>query len=87
MDISDWRKKIDSIDARIVSLIERRAKAVKEIGKIKKKKGFSVYNKAREIEVMKNAVKKSKGVLPKKEITAIYRKIISACRSLEAKIK
>ena len=36
MDIVDWRKKIDAIDPQIVDLLNQRAAAAKEIGRVKR---------------------------------------------------
>ena len=36
MDISDWRKKIDEIDGRLVELLSARARAAHEIGRLKR---------------------------------------------------
>ena len=35
MDISDWRKRIDEVDAKLVDLLSDRSGCVMEIGKIK----------------------------------------------------
>ena len=37
-DISGWRKQIDDIDEKILELINKRAKSVLEIGKLKSKR-------------------------------------------------
>jgi chorismate mutase len=36
MDIADWRKKIDELDRRLVELLNERAQAAHEIGKLKR---------------------------------------------------
>jgi len=36
MDIADWRKKIDELDLHLVELLNQRARAAQEIGKLKR---------------------------------------------------
>ena len=36
MDISDWRKKIDELDGKLAALLNERAAAAVEIGKLKR---------------------------------------------------
>ena len=37
MDIADWRKKIDEIDQKLVEILNQRAQAAQEIGRLKRK--------------------------------------------------
>lgn len=80
------RKNIDFIDSKILDLINARAKFALKIAKIKHNKS-AVYVPARETEVINNLLKNNKGPLTKKEITSIYREIISVCRGMEAKLR
>ena len=41
MDISDWRKKIDELDRKLVELLSQRAQAAHEIGKLKRQRGHA----------------------------------------------
>ena len=41
MDISDWRKKIDELDRKLVDLLSQRAQAAHEIGKLKRDCGHA----------------------------------------------
>jgi len=36
MDISDWRKKVDDLDRKLAALLNERAAAVVEIGRLKR---------------------------------------------------
>ena len=51
MDIADWRKQIDEIDRKLVELINQRAKAAHEIGKLKSKAAMPIYEPDRERSV------------------------------------
>ncbi len=54
MDISDWRVKIDSVDQRLVELLNERARYVLEIGAMKRSLKLPVYEPRREVEIMEN---------------------------------
>ena len=86
MDISDVRKKIDAIDAKLVSMINERAECALEIGKMKGKGNKSVFAPERERVVMEGVLKNNAGPLSDRTVTAVFREIISACRALEKPI-
>ncbi|PIN83511.1 hypothetical protein COV61_02900, partial [Candidatus Micrarchaeota archaeon CG11_big_fil_rev_8_21_14_0_20_47_5] len=81
------RKKIDAIDAKVVSLLDERAKAAKEIGKKKSEAGKTeVIQTSREREVIRKVSSRAK-LLPKGDVASIYTQIISACRGLQKKVR
>ena len=84
--IVEYREKIDSIDKKILNLLNERAKAAIEIGKIKQSSS-AVYVPSRETEIINNLIKNNKGPLNKQDISGIYREIISVCRGMESKLK
>ena len=45
MDIADWRKKIDELDSRLVDLLNERAQAAREIGRLKRKQACPFTNR------------------------------------------
>lgn len=49
------RKKIDSIDRKIVSLLSKRLSIAKNLKKIKKQQNLKITDRAREREVIENA--------------------------------
>jgi len=51
-DIDDWRREIDAVDARLVALLNERARCVVEIGKLKGAQGLPVHAPGRESEVI-----------------------------------
>jgi chorismate mutase/prephenate dehydratase len=83
--LKKYRKEIDITDKKIVELLNKRAKAALEIGKIKKTNSSTVYVPAREKQVLDNVIKNNKGPLSSEDITKIYTEIISSCRGLETK--
>ena len=83
MTLSDIRKKIDSIDLKLLKFLNERADLVHEIGLVKRKEGVGIYAPEREEALLKSLVKQNKGRLPEKSIRAIYREIMSASLALE----
>ncbi|HDN83095.1 MAG TPA: prephenate dehydratase [Candidatus Altiarchaeales archaeon] len=80
------REKIDKIDNEIISLLNKRAKICKEIGKLKQEFGIEEYVPEREFKILEKVESKAKD-MPPKYMRSIFNDIISACRSLERKLK
>jgi chorismate mutase / prephenate dehydratase len=87
MKITEIREKIDDLDGKIVGLINKRARLIKDIGKIKKKNNKSIYVPEREREVYKKIEGYNKGPIPKEYLKNIYREIMSSSLALEKEIK
>ena len=87
MTLEKMRKKIDTLDCRLVNLLNLRAKITKEIGREKISIGKSIYSPEREIQVLRKAVCLNKGPLKKEALEAIYREIMSASLALERLLK
>ncbi len=89
--IEDLRREIDSIDEKILELLNRRAKLAKKIGEIKKKEGKEIHVPERERKIFERLSKINKErfgeEFPTEAIFHIYREIISACLSLEKPLK
>lgn len=83
MDIADWRKQIDEIDRLLVELLNRRARAAHEIGKIKRPAGMPIYEPDRERTVFANAMKANKGPLPDVDLMRIYERIMDIMRKIQ----
>ncbi|MEO2083053.1 MAG: prephenate dehydratase [Desulfurobacteriaceae bacterium] len=85
--LSELREEIDRIDRELLSLLNRRAKLAREVGEIKKKKQLPFYVPGREAKILAKLEEVNPGPLPNESIRAIFREIISACRSLEEPTK
>lgn len=57
MDLSDYRKQIDEIDAQLVKLFVARMNAAGKIGEYKRAHGLPVLNAAREQQVLDEVAK------------------------------
>ncbi|MFH1478981.1 MAG: prephenate dehydratase [Candidatus Omnitrophota bacterium] len=83
MKLSFLRKKIDSIDSELISLLNKRADLAKDAGKIKDRSGSGVYVPNREAKIYSNILKKNKGPLSNDALKAIYREVMSGSLALE----
>ena len=83
MDIEDWRKKIDEVDRRLVELISERARAVVEIGKLKRNTSMPIYEPDRERVVFENVQAANHGPLPGRDLERIYERIIEVMRNVQ----
>jgi|TARA_B100001059_G_scaffold236542_1_gene287649 chorismate mutase/prephenate dehydratase len=88
-DIKKIRKKIDSLDEEIISLLNQRAQEAVNISKEKEKNEpiDNFYNPEREAKVLRRIKELNKGPLSNENIVKLYREIMSSCLSLEAPLK
>jgi chorismate mutase len=83
MDISDWRDKIDDLDRKLAALLNERAAAVVEIGRLKRKLGMAIYEPNRERQVLENVQSSSKGPLVEGDLIKIYERLLDAMRNIQ----
>lgn len=83
MDIADWRKKIDEMDLKLVELLNERAKAAQEIGKLKRNTKMPIYEPEREKLIFENVRKANRGPLPDNELRHVYERIIDVMRNIQ----
>ncbi|HEU5124234.1 MAG TPA: prephenate dehydratase [Verrucomicrobiae bacterium] len=83
MNISEHRKAIDQLDAKLVKLLNERTEHVLAIGEIKLKAGEEIYAPHRERAVLQRVCKSNSGPITNDSLRAIYREIMSSALSLE----
>jgi chorismate mutase len=83
MDIEDWRRQIDEIDLKLVELVNQRAQAAREIGKLKRVLDLPVYEPDRERLIFDNVSRANGGPLPSSELHRIFERIIDVMRALQ----
>jgi chorismate mutase len=83
MNISDWRRRMDGIDKKLVELLNERCKCALEIGHIKQQSHIPLYQPAREKEVLANAENNNQGPLSHDAIRRLFERIIDEARSAE----
>ena len=83
MNLSDWRRRIDEIDKKLVKLLNERSQCALEIGRIKQESNIPLYQPDRENEVLENAENENKGPLTDAAIRRLFERIIDEARSAE----
>lgn len=83
MDIADWRKKIDEMDRQLVQLLNARAHAAHEIGKLKRNTSMPIYEPEREKTIFANICQANQGPLPDSELRQVYERIIDVMRNIQ----
>jgi chorismate mutase len=83
MDIPEWRKRIDDLDRKMVQLLNLRAEAAREIGKLKRNSDLPIYEPNREKEIFDNVRGANKGPLPASELQHIFERIIDVMRAIQ----
>lgn len=83
MDIRGWRKKIDELDRRLVELLNERAHAAKEIGKLKRQTQMPIYEPDREKIIFDNVAGANKGPLQEMDLKQVFERIVDVMRKLQ----
>lgn len=83
MDISGWRDKIDDLDRKLAVLLNERAAAVVEIGRLKREAGMPIYEPNRERQVLDNVHRSSKGPLVEGDLVKIYERLLDVMRNIQ----
>jgi chorismate mutase/prephenate dehydratase len=87
MNLKNMRKQIDSLDKKIIDLLNKRSRIGLSIAKIKQKSGVSIYSPDREREVLRKVASENKGPLQRRALEAIYREIMSSSLAGEKPIQ
>lgn len=83
MNLEDCRKEIDTIDAQILSLLNRRAEVAARIGVLKAKAGLPIVDLDRESEVLWRVSQTNGGILADDSVIKIFRRIIRESRQVQ----
>lgn len=83
MTLEECRHEIDSLDRRIVTLLNERARVVEVIGALKQQAQMRVYEPAREDAVYANITTVNQGPLKGDAVKRIYERIIDEMRTLQ----
>jgi chorismate mutase/prephenate dehydratase len=85
-ELKRLRKRIDSLDRKIVALLNERAELGREVGREKTASGRrGVRDVEREREVLLRVTMANTGPIAQADLLAIYRKLIAATRALETR--
>jgi len=80
------REQIDSIDAQLLDLLNRRARVAQEVGHVKAETKAPVFRPEREAQVLRGVAERNPGPLKGEQVQTIFREIMSACRALEKRV-
>jgi chorismate mutase len=83
MDIADWRRKIDDLDRKLAALLNERASAAAEIGRLKRNTSMPIYEPEREKQVITNVQQANTGPLTARDLAHIYERIMDVMRSVQ----
>ena len=83
MEIADWRKRIDGLDEQIVRLLNERAAAAVEIGRIKQQNSAPIYEPNREQTVFEHVRSVNPGPLTDGQLQDIYFRVMDVMRALQ----
>jgi chorismate mutase/prephenate dehydratase len=84
-EIGQLRSDIDALDDELLALLGRRADLARRIGALKG--AAPAYRPERESEILRRVSARNAGPLPAERVAAVFREVMSACRSLEAAIR
>lgn len=87
MNLKELRNKLDEIDKKVVNLLNKRARLILEIGRIKARDKKEIFVPEREKEIYRKIASANKGPLSNSSFEAIYREIMSSALSLEKPLK
>ncbi|MBH1986722.1 MAG: prephenate dehydratase [Burkholderiales bacterium] len=83
--LGDLRVQIDAVDQQLLALLNQRAQLAQAVGEVKKLDGSPVFRPDREAQVIDRVKNRNPGPILSDSIAPIWREIMSACRSLEAR--
>jgi chorismate mutase / prephenate dehydratase len=83
MSLDQHRKAIDSLDEKIIALLNERTRHALKIGVLKMEAGEEIYAPHRELEVLDRICKTNPGPVPNESLRAIYREIMSCSLAIE----
>jgi chorismate mutase/prephenate dehydratase len=86
-ELEALRRAIDGVDRAILERLNERARLVQQVGRCKRAGGESVYAGARERDLVARLREENAGPFPCEALGPVFREIISATRSLEARLR
>jgi chorismate mutase-like protein len=81
--ILNLRNAIDTVDSRIIELLQERSSLAKEIGMVKKEIGMEILDPAREGKILKKLASGAKGPMDADALVRIYDVIMQESKRLQ----
>ena len=86
MDIDQWRKEIDDIDAELLQLLNRRARLALKVGAMKQTLNLPFCDPERERTVLERLTELNDGPLDERAVGKVFRRIIRESRRVQTGI-
>jgi chorismate mutase-like protein len=83
MDLSDWRRKIDEVDEKVLALLNERAGYVLQLAPVKRQQQVPIYEPNREREVIDNMRRHNQGPLGGEAVRHIFEAIMAEMRAVQ----
>jgi chorismate mutase len=77
------RRRIDRLDEHLLRLINQRARMALQIGRIKKRRKWPVYDARREAFVLRHVTRRNRGPLSPRAVQHVFQAILCECRRRE----
>jgi chorismate mutase len=81
--LAQCRERIDSVDLRLLQLLNERTSIVQNVGRIKKEAALPIYEPRREDQVFQNVTSHNPGPLPNDAVKRIFERIIDEMRKVQ----
>ncbi|MBC03336.1 MAG: chorismate mutase [Phycisphaerae bacterium] len=85
--LSELRERIDTLDRRLVELLNERAEVVVQVGRTKQHDGTPIYAPDRESSVLGRVLESNEGPLPDRTLEGIWRELMSGSFRLERPLR
>ncbi len=82
--LAELRQRVDELDHQLLEQMNKRAELVLQIGKLKREEEKFGYDPQRERQILARLAKANSGPLDEHMVVAVFRELISGCRSLAA---
>ena len=82
-DLTQRRERIDTLDLRLLEVLNERTAIVEEIGRIKQELRLAIYEPKREDQVFANVLSHNRGPLPNEAVERIFERIIDEMRNIQ----
>jgi chorismate mutase/prephenate dehydratase len=86
-ELTRLRAEIDEVDRALLDGLNRRARLVESVGRLKRETATSVYEPTRERRIVDKLQRSNAGPFPNAALAPVFREIISATRSLEEPVQ
>ena len=81
--LAECRTQIDTVDLKLLALLNERTRIVEEIGRIKQNLSLPIYEPKREDQVFHNVTSNNNGPLTAEALKRIFERIIDEMRNIQ----